>query len=111
MTVIDKVLVPSKYAENAQTTQYTATNCTALIDKATITNNSAANVTFSANLVTSGDTAGNQNRVIFLRSIAPNETYFCPELVNQKLMNGDFISTIAGTATVLTMRISGREIT
>ena len=43
MTVSIKVLIPAKQAENAQTTQYTATNCKAIIDKFTATNTTATN--------------------------------------------------------------------
>ena len=110
MTVTSKVLVPSKQAENAQTTQYTAVNCTTYIDKASFTNTTAGNVTLSVNLVTVAGSAGASNLIINLRSIAPKETYTAPELVGQVLQPGDFISTIAGAATSLTMRISGREI-
>lgn len=110
MTVTTKTLVPSKQAENAQTTQYTAVNCTTTIDKFTVTNTTSGNVTFSANLVTVAGAAGAANLVINLRSIAPKETYACPELIGQVLQPGDFISTIAGAATSLTMRASGREI-
>lgn len=111
MTVTSKTLVATKQAESAQTTQYTASNCTAVIDKATITNTSAANVTFSANVVTAAGTAGASNLVVNLRQIAPKECYALPELVGQVLLPGDFLSTIAGAATSLTLRISGREIT
>jgi hypothetical protein len=111
MTVAIKVLIPAKQAENAQTTQYTATNCRALIDKFTITNTSAANVTISVNLVTSGGSAGAANLIMDTRAIAPDETYTCPELVGQALESGGFISTIASAATSLTIRASGREIT
>jgi hypothetical protein len=52
MAVTLKVLVPPKQLENTQTSQYTATNVRAIIDKATITNTSANNVTVSVNLVT-----------------------------------------------------------
>lgn len=111
MTVTAKVLIAPKQAENSQTTQYTAVNATAVIDKFTVTNTSAGNVVFSANLVTSAGTPGNDNLIIKTRSIAPNETYPCPELVGQILMSGGFISTMAGSATSLTIRASGREIT
>jgi hypothetical protein len=111
MTVSIKVLIPAKQAENAQTTQYTATNCKALIDKFTITNTSAANVTISVNLVTSGGTASSANLIMDTRSIAPDETYTSPELVGQALESGGFISTIASAVTSLTIRASGREIT
>lgn len=110
MTVTSRTLVASKQAENAQTTQYTAVNCTAIIDRATITNTTAGNVTFSANVVTSAGAAGAANLVVNLRSIAPKETYALPELVGQVLLAGDFLSTIAGAATSLTLRVSGREI-
>lgn len=110
MTVTSKALIPAKQAENAQTTQYTAVNCTTYIDKFTITNTSSGNVTFSVNVVTVAGSPGSANLVINLRSIAPNETYTAPELIGQVLQPGDFISTIAGAATSLTIRASGREI-
>mgnify|MGYP003349571024 CR=1 FL=1 len=111
MTVLVKTLIPSKQAENTQTTQYTATNCNAIIDKFTATNTSAGNVTISVNLVTSGGSAQTSNLVVDLRAIAPYETYTFPELVGQVLQSGSFISTIASAATSLTIRASGREIT
>jgi hypothetical protein len=111
MTVSTKVLIPAKQAEIVQTTQYTASNCKAIIDKFTATNTSAANVTISVNLVTSGGAAGDDNLIVDTRAIAPNETYTFPELVGQSLESGGFISTIASAATSLTIRASGREIT
>jgi P pilus assembly chaperone PapD len=111
MTVSIKVLIPPKQAENSQTTQYTAVNCKAIIDKFTITNTSAGNVTISVNLVTSGGSAGASNLIMDTRAIAPDETYTCPELVGQALESGSFISTIASSAASLTIRASGREIT
>lgn len=111
MAVSIKVLIPAKQAENAQTTQYTATNCKAIIDKFTVTNTSAANVTINVNLVTSGGSPSAANLIVDTRGIAPDETYTCPELVGQALESGGFISTIASAATSLTIRASGREIT
>ena len=110
MTVTVRVLIPAKQAENAQTTQYTATNVKAIIDKFTVTNTSANNVTFSCNLVTVTGSASASNLIIDTRTIVPDETYTCPELVGQALDVGGFISTLAGTATSLTIRASGREI-
>lgn len=111
MSVLVKVLIPSKVAESSQTTQYTAVNCKTVIDKFTATNTSASNATLSVNLVTSGGSAGVSNLIVDARSIAPNETYTFPELVGQSLEPDGFISTIAGTASALTIRCSGREIT
>ena len=111
MAVTQKVLIPSKQMEAAQTTQYTAINAKALIDKFTVVNTSASNQVFSVNLVALGGTADVANVVIKDRTIAPNETYKCPELIGKLLENGGFISTIAGAATSLTVEANGREIT
>jgi hypothetical protein len=111
MTVTVKNIIPRKQVENAQTSQYTANNCKTIIDKFTVTNTTVNNVVFSCNLVTSGGAAGASNLVLSSRSVAPGETYTCPELVGQTLESGDFISTLAGTATALTISASGREIT
>jgi hypothetical protein len=111
MAVTPKVLIPPKQAEAAQTAQYTATNVRAIIDKFTVTNTSAGNETISVNLVTSGGTAGADNLIIDTRTIAPDETYTCPELVGHVLEAGGFISTLASAGASLTIRCSGREIT
>lgn len=111
MTVTVKNIIPRKQAENTQTTQYTALNCKTLIDKFTVTNTSSSNVTFSCNLVATGGSASNSNIIVKDRSIAPNESYTCPDLVGQVLEDGGFISTIASAASSLTISASGREIT
>lgn len=111
MSVIVKNIIPRKQAENSQTAQYTAVNCKTLIDKFTVTNTSASNVTLSVNLVANGGSAGDSNLVLKARTILPAETYTCPELVGQSLEAGGFISTIASAATSLTISATGREIT
>lgn len=111
MAITVKNLIPAKQAEAVQTTQYTATNCKAIIDKFTATNTSAAAVTLSVNLVPSAGTFTNANLIVDTRSVAPDETYTFPELVGQVIEVNGFISTIASAATSLTIRASGREIT
>lgn len=111
MTVTVKVLVPAKIVENTQTTQYTATGVTTIIDKFTATNYSATAATISVNLVTTAGSAGNLNLITKTKTLQPSEVYTFPELVGQVLNPGDFISTIAGTATAINMRVSGREVT
>jgi hypothetical protein len=111
MTVTVKVLVPAKTAENAQTTQYTASGVTAIIDKFTATNYSASTAVISVNLVTSGGAAGNDNLIVKTKALQPSETYTFPELVGAALMPSGFISTLAGTASAVNIRVSGREIT
>lgn len=111
MTVTVKVLVPAKTVENSQTTQYTASGVTTIIDKFTATNYNTAAATISVNLVTSAGAAGNANLITKTKTLQPAEVYTFPELVGQVLNPGDFISTIAGTASSINMRVSGREVT
>jgi hypothetical protein len=110
MAVTVKVLVPSKIAESSQTTQYTASNVTTILDKFTATNYSATAATLSVNLVTLAGTAGNDNLITKTKTLQQAEVYTFPELVGQVLMAGGFISTIAGTASAINIRASGREI-
>lgn len=111
MTVSAKVLVPAQTANNTQSTVYTATGVTAIIDKFTATNYSAAAATISVNLVTAAGSAGNDNLIVKTKTLQASETYTFPELVGHTLAPGGFISTLAGTATAINIRVSGREIT
>lgn len=111
MAVRVLTLIPPKKVESTQTTQYTAVDARAIIDKFTGVNSNTINVTISVNLVTSGDTPGDRNLVVHERAIAPNETYTFPELVGQVLESGSYISTLCSSSTSLTIRASGREIT
>ena len=110
MAVNVKVLIPAKIAENSQTTQYTATNVSTIIDKFTATNYSASAATLSVNLVTQFDSSGNQNLIIKNKTLLPSETYTFPELVGHVLQPGGFISTLASAASAINIRSSGREI-
>lgn len=110
MAVTPKVLIPAKQAEAVQTAQYTANAVKAIIDKFTVTNTSGSNVTLSVNIIPNLGSAGADNLIMDARTIAPDETYTCPELVGQVLEAGNFISTLASAATSLTIRCSGREI-
>ena len=110
MAVNVKVLIPAKIAENTQVTQYIAQNVSAIIDKFTATNYSAAAATLSVNLVTQFDSSGNQNLIIKQKTLLPSETYTFPELVGHVLQAGGFISTLASAASAINIRSSGREI-
>ena len=110
MTVTAKNLVPAKTVEATQTTQYTANGVTTIIDKFTATNYSGSAATISINLVAQSGTANDSNLIVKLRTLAASETYIFPELVGHILPSGGFISTIAGTASAINMRVSGREI-
>lgn len=111
MTVLVKVFTQAKQAESSQTTQYTAVNCKAIIDKFTATNTSASNVSLSVNLVANAETAATGNLIVQAKTIPPGKTYTLTEVIGHSLESGGFISTLASAASSITIRISGREIT
>lgn len=111
MAVTAKTLIAAKQAEGAQTTQYTApTGVRTIIDKFTATNTTGGAVALTVNLVTAAGAAGAGNTIISAKSLTAGECYVCPELVGHVLNTGDFISTLAGAATSITIRASGREV-
>lgn len=109
MTVTVKNLVPAKQAENAQTTQYTAVLCKAIIDKFTATNTSGGNASITVNLIGGG--GASVSNLIVTRTILPGEVYTFPELVGHVIEASGVISTLASASAALTIRVSGREIT
>ena len=111
MTVQVKVLVPAQTASSSQSTVYTATGVTAIIDKFTATNYSANAATISVNLVTAAGSASNDNLIVKTKTLQASETYTFPELVGHALAPSGFISVIAGTASAINIRVSGREVT
>ena len=112
MTITAKALIEPLAITNAQVTQYTAPASTrTIIDKFTATNTSGSAATLSVNLVVSAGAAAASNLIISAKSLAAGECYTCPEIVGHILNAGDFISTLAGTTAVITVRASGREVT
>ncbi len=108
MAVFISNIIPAKTAENSQTTQYTSNGVQTIIDKFTATNYSVSAATISVNLVTAAGSAGNDNLIVKTKTLQPSETYTFPELVGHVLPVGGFISTIAGTASAINIRASGR---
>jgi hypothetical protein len=111
MTVTVSVLIPAKIAENTQQTQYTSNGVKTIIDKFTATNFSASAAVISVNIVSAAGATGDLNLITKTKTLQPTETYTFPELVGQVLNSGDFISTLAGTASAINIRASGRQIT
>lgn len=111
MAVSVKVLVPAQTVNNSQSTMYTSVGVTAIIDKFTATNYSAAAAAISVNLVTSGGGAADANLIVKTKTLQAGECYTFPELVGHVLAPGGFISVLAGTASAINMRVSGREVT
>jgi len=111
MTTLLKALVQSKFAEAAETIQYTSKDCTTTLDKMTATNVTVLNAVISVSLVKSGESAGTPNRITFNKSIAPGVSYNFQEISGHVLEAGDFVSCLAGTASALVIKISGRQFT
>jgi hypothetical protein len=104
-----RCLVEAKYMEDAQTTQYTApANTRVIIDNMTVTNNTAANVIFSANIVPPGGSVAASNKVQQDTTVLPG-TRMEFLLQGQYLSAGGSLSTDADTASGLVMRVNGRE--
>jgi hypothetical protein len=104
------VLMTPRQTGSTQTTQYTAVDVIAVIDKFSVTNTSSSNVQVSVNLVPSGSTAGNGNLILKEYTVPPGSTYLCPELIGHVILVSGFISTLASAASSLTVLCSGREI-
>ena len=111
MAATPSVLVQAKYVENTLTTQYTATTKILLDHIVLINQSSSAHVIASMYIVENGDSASNKNRLLANRTIAQEETYISTEMSSHVLETGDFIAAISDTASTLTIRICGREIT
>jgi hypothetical protein len=110
MTTVPAVLIQSKTAEAVETTQYTSSNCTTLIDKFTATNVSGATATLTVSLVPNGQVAGATNKQKTV-SVLAGQSYQFPEIVGHTLANGDFISTLANAVSTFNIRSSGRQVT
>ena len=108
MAVTISNIIPAKTAESTQVTQYTSSGVQTIIDKFTATNYSVSAATISVNLVTAAGAAGNDNLIVKTKTLQPSETYTFPELVGHVIPNNGFISTIAGTASAINIRASGR---
>lgn len=108
MSVTISNIIPAKTAEATQTTQFTSVGVQTIIDKFTATNFSGAAATISVNLITPAGAAGNDNLIVKTKTLQPSETYTFPEIVGHVLPAGGFISTIAGTASAINIRASGR---
>lgn len=111
MTITAKNLIQAKYAGVAATTEYTAPVLTrTLIDKFTATNTDASARTLTINIVPSGAGVALSNTVTSALSIAAGASVTIPEMQNQILEAGDFISCTASVASKVVIRMSGREV-
>ena len=108
MTTTAKRLVYGAVMTGSAAVYYTAGATTkAVIKSATITNTTAGAVPATVHIVPVAGTAGAATAAISLRSVAANETYNCPELVNQVIEAGGMVQALGSG---LTLMMSGVEI-
>lgn len=74
---------------------------------ASLTNTTAAAIAATVYLVPPGGAPAVANAVISARPIAPGETYFCPELINQALAAG---GAVYGLGTGLSFRYTAKDV-
>jgi hypothetical protein len=111
MTTTARPLVLSKYAANSETTEYTCpTGTRTIIDKISAYNGTGGSVALTFKIVPNAGTAGASN-TLAVKTIAAGVTETFPEVVGQVLEAGGFISVLAGAATSIVIRVSGREVT
>ena len=112
MTVTAKCLLQAKYAEDADTTQIAAPPSTRIIiDKMTVTNVTGSSAQITVNVVAGGGAVDTSNVVLKTLAVAAGDSVSLPQIAGQVLNPGDFISTLASTASALVIRASGREVT
>lgn len=79
-----------------------------VIVSADLVNTTAAPIDATIYMVPTAGAAAAANCVIQARTIAPKETYLCPELINQGMGAG---GTVQGLGNGLSFRYSARDIT
>lgn len=107
MTTTPRRLVAGSQLAAAAAALYTAPALTrAVVRSAQLVNTTAGAVACTLYVVPSGGAPGAANAVISARSIAPGETYNCPELVNQVIEPG---ASLQGLGLNVTFNASGVE--
>ena len=107
MALSIKRLVPGSILTGSAATYYTCPSSKyAILKSVTLANTTAGAVSASLHLVPSGDSASAANMIRPPRLIDANESYTCPEAVNQVLEGG---GTIQALGAGLTLIVSGAE--
>lgn len=111
MTVVPKCIVNSQNANTTVATVYQApTGINTIIDKFTATNTTSSAITILVYIIPGGTGFSSAMLIIDALSIAGNSTTDITELQNQILNTSDKLD-VGASATGLTIRGSGREVT
>lgn len=102
------LFTPQQLAAAAATLYTSQSAVVTLLKKFTVSNPDAANGYFvTLYIVPLGSVAGASNILVNARSVGPGQSIDIPEIVNQILNPGDFISAFADTAAKLTVHGAG----
>lgn len=110
MTTTNKLLLNGTYLTTSIAVVATIdTNTSFRITQATITNITASAVTFSLYLCLNSTPVTNPTATTIMinKTLDAYETYQLYQLTNHLLLSGYTIQGIAGTATAITLRVSG----
>lgn len=111
MSVTAKCLINSQFAPSSTGNLYVApADKRTIIDKFTVTNTTGSSALLSVYILPSGGSIGASNEIIDVQSIAAGASVDLSIMQNQILNSGDSIQVLAGTASALTIRASGREV-
>lgn len=110
MAITPKCLVEPVVLTTVNLTYYTASKGVTIIDKMTVLNMSANYQTLIVYLIPSGVSPSGNHIIIKNLIIAPSETYDLTKVSGHVLNTGDSIQALAGAASVLSFRVSGREV-
>jgi len=105
-------MVTGTLLTNALVTLYTVpANTTGKVNEIILTNHDTVARTVALNLIDSGDAAGDKNEIIDVTgwTLAPGETRFIG--MDQVLDAAGFIQALADVTSVVSIRITGIEIT
>ena len=106
-TVNQALLVAAQQLTGSDAVYYTApANTTAKIGRAVFCNTTGSAATITAG-ITTGVALAAGNEIISARTLAPGETYVSPELAGQVIPAGSTLRALSGTASAITVAVSG----
>ncbi len=110
MTATLKELVPVQHLGTGTASLFTATEETVITAITVVNTSASSDATFDAHVTTDLDPASASNQVVNGHRVRPGESYQVPELRGQVLSPTQSLHMGADAAAVLTVRISGVEI-
>ena len=111
MAVSPKCLLEPSLLTTSTFGYYAVNKGVTIIDKMTLVNTSSTLfIIVSVYLVPSGITLSNTHAIIKSFTLSPNETYEVAKAEGHVLNIGDSIHAIAGTGSLVSFRVSGREV-